>query len=129
MPETRGTHSERDANAIPVGADSGGVPSPASMASHFLTGDELSAERLAALLDRALELKRGRPDGAGAGALDARSVALVFERPSTRTRVSFEVAVSELGGTPLVLRGDELQLARGESVGDPARVLSRYVHA
>ncbi|HMC07343.1 MAG TPA: ornithine carbamoyltransferase [Solirubrobacterales bacterium] len=99
------------------------------MASHFLTGDELSAERLAALLDRALELKRGRPDGAGAGALDARSVALVFERPSTRTRVSFEVAVSELGGTPLVLRGDELQLARGESVGDTARVLSRYVHA
>jgi ornithine carbamoyltransferase len=57
------------------------------------------------------------------------SVALVFERPSTRTRVSFEVAVAELGGTPIVLRGDELQLARGESVADTARVLSRYVHA
>jgi len=52
----------------------------------------------------------------------------VFEKPSTRTRISFEVGVAELGGTPLVLRGDELQLSRGESVGDTARVLSRYVH-
>jgi ornithine carbamoyltransferase len=60
--------------------------------------------------------------------LAARSVALVFEKPSTRTRISFEVGVAELGGTPLVLRGDELQLSRGESVGDTARVLSRYVH-
>ena len=51
----------------------------------------------------------------------------MFEKPSTRTRVSFEVGVAELGGTPLVLRGDELQLARGESVADTARVLSRYV--
>jgi ornithine carbamoyltransferase len=53
----------------------------------------------------------------------------VFEKPSTRTRVSFEVGVAELGGTPLVLRGEELQLARGESVADTARVLSRYVAA
>ena len=53
----------------------------------------------------------------------------MFEKPSTRTRVSFEVGVAELGGTPLVLRGDELQLSRGESVGDTARVLSRYVQA
>lgn len=65
----------------------------------------------------------------GAGALERRSVAVVFEKPSTRTRVSFEVGVAELGGTPIVLRGDELQLARGESVGDTARTLSRYVHA
>ena len=54
-------------------------------------------------------------------------MALVFEKPSTRTRVSFEVGVAELGGTPVVLRGDELQLARGESVADTGRVLSRYV--
>jgi ornithine carbamoyltransferase len=96
---------------------------------HFLTGEELSAGELAALLDRALELKAGRADGEGAGALAGKMVALVFERPSTRTRVSFEVGVAELGGSPLVLRGDELQLARGESVGDTARTLSRYLHA
>jgi ornithine carbamoyltransferase len=99
------------------------------MARHFLTGEELSADELAALLNRALELKRGRVDGEGAGELAGRSVALVFERPSTRTRVSFEVGVAELGGTPVVLRGDEMQLTRGESLGDTGRVLSRYLHA
>ena len=98
------------------------------MARSFLTGEELSRDELAALLDRALELKAGRARGEGRDALRGRSVALVFEKPSTRTRVSFEVGVAELGGTPLVLREDELQLSRGESVGDTARVLSRYVH-
>jgi len=96
--------------------------------AHFLTGEELSPGALATLLERAAELKKGRP-GEGAGALAGRSVALVFERPSTRTRISFEVGVAELGGTPVVLRGDELQISRGESVGDTGRVLSRYVHA
>jgi ornithine carbamoyltransferase len=96
---------------------------------HFLTGEELSAEDLAALIDRAGELKRGRERGEGEAALAGRSVALVFEMPSTRTRISFEVGVAELGGTALLLRGEELQLARGESVEDTARVLSRYVHA
>src|SRR6202000_2797895 len=57
------------------------------------------------------------------------SVALVFEVPSTRTRVSFDVGVAELGGHPVVLRGDEMQLSRGESIGDTARVLPRYVDA
>jgi ornithine carbamoyltransferase len=94
----------------------------------FLTGEELDTAQLDQLLGRAAELKAGRPD-AGAGALDGRSVALVFERPSTRTRISFEVGVAELGGTPIVLRGDELQLSRGESVRDTGQVLSRYVHA
>src|SRR5919204_6004484 len=98
------------------------------MARHFLTGEELSPDELRALLDRALELKAGRGGGEGRGTLAAKSIALVFEKPSTRTRVSFEVGIAELGGTPLVLRGDELQLSRGESVGDTARVLSRYVH-
>jgi ornithine carbamoyltransferase len=97
------------------------------MARSFLTGEELSRGELGALLDRALELKAGRARGEGRDALRGRSVALVFEKPSTRTRVSFEVGVAELGATPLVLRGDELQLSRGESVGDTARVLSRYV--
>lgn len=97
--------------------------------THFLTGEELSRAELTQLLDRALELKAGRAAREGAGALAGRSVALVFEKPSTRTRVSFEVGIAELGGTPVVLRGDELQLTRGESIGDTGRVLSRYVHA
>jgi ornithine carbamoyltransferase len=97
------------------------------MSKDFITGEEL-AERLPELLDRAAELKAGRP-GEGSSALRGRSVALVFEQPSTRTRVSFEVGVAELGGTPIQLRADELQLSRGESVGDVARVLSRYLHA
>ena len=99
------------------------------MARHFLTGEELDRGELVALLDRAAELKAGRAVREGGGALAGRSVALVFERPSTRTRISFEVGVAELGGTPIVLRGDEMQLSRGESVGDTARVMSRYLHA
>jgi ornithine carbamoyltransferase len=89
---------------------------------HFLRGDELSADALEALLARALELKA---DPLGSRALAGRTVALVFEQPSTRTRTSFEAGVFELGGHPMVLRSDELQLKRGESVGDVARVLSR----
>ena len=95
----------------------------------FITGEELSADDLRGLLDRALELKRGREEGVGGNALTRRTVALVFEKPSTRTRISFEVAVAELGGTPVVLRGDEMQLTRGESIADTGRILSRYVHA
>ena len=97
------------------------------MAPDFITGEEL-LDRLPDLLDRAAVLKHARP-GEGESALAGRSVALVFEQPSTRTRVSFEVGVAELGGTPIQLRADELQLSRGESVGDVARVLSRYLHA
>jgi ornithine carbamoyltransferase len=99
------------------------------MARDFLTGEELNRRELNALLDRALELKAGRKTGEGAGELAGESVALVFEMPSTRTRVSFEVGVTELGGAPVILRGDELQLSRGESLGDTATVLSRYVQA
>jgi ornithine carbamoyltransferase len=99
------------------------------MARSFITGEELDRAELAALLDRAAELKAGRGDGLGGEALTRRSVALVFERPSTRTRISFEVGVAELGGTPIVLRGDELQLSRGESVADTGRVMSRFLAA
>jgi ornithine carbamoyltransferase len=98
------------------------------MPRHFLSGKELSGVELEALLERAAELKAGRPE-AGSTALGGRSVALVFEQPSTRTRVSLEVGVAELGATPIVLRGDELQLSRGESIADTARVLSRYLAA
>jgi ornithine carbamoyltransferase len=97
-------------------------------ASNFLTGEELDRAELMALLERAEELKRGRDRGEGADALAGRSVGLVFEKPSTRTRVSFEVGTAELGATPLVLRGDELQLTRGESFADTGRILSRYLH-
>jgi ornithine carbamoyltransferase len=96
---------------------------------HFLTGEELEAAELAALLDRATELKAGRAEGVGGDGIAGRTVALFFERPSTRTRVSFQVAVAELGGHPLPLRADELQLGRGESIADTAAVLSRYLHA
>jgi ornithine carbamoyltransferase len=96
------------------------------MPRHFLTGQELSPAELNALLDRALELKR---DPLAARPLEGRSVALIFQKPSTRTRVSFEAGVHELGGHPLVLRGDEMQLSRGESIRDTALVLSRHVAA
>jgi len=104
-------------------------PLPDPAAPHFLTGEELDRAQLEALLDRAAELKTGRDAGEGRESLAGRSVALIFERPSTRTRISFEVGVAELGATPLVLRGDELQLTRGESIGDTGRVMSRYLHA
>src|SRR5680860_1126939 len=104
----------------------------------FLTGEELGAFELAQLLDLAAELKTGRGvrhssgssrQTTNAGDLAGRSIALVFEKPSTRTRISFEVGVAELGATPIVLRGDELPLSRGESIGDTGRVLSRYLDA
>jgi ornithine carbamoyltransferase len=93
---------------------------------HFLTGDELTGGELERLIERALELKADR---LGSHALEGLSVALVFDKPSTRTRVSFETGVHELGGHALVLREGELQLARGESPRDTALVLSRMVHA
>ena len=96
---------------------------------NFLTGEELGAFELGKLLDRAAELKAGRGERVGADSLAGRSIALVFERPSTRTRISFDVGVAELGAHPVVLRGDEMQLSRGESATDTARVLSRYVDA
>jgi ornithine carbamoyltransferase len=91
-----------------------------------LTGAEITSNELDAILERALELKTDRW---ASRALDRRTVALVFEKPSTRTRVSMEVAVAQLGGTPLVLREGETQLSRGESLRDFALVLSRYVDA
>ena len=96
------------------------------MARHFLTGEELTTDELNGLVERALELKQDR---LRSRALEGLSVALVFDRPSTRTRVSFETGVFELGGRPLVLREGELQLSRGESPRDTALVLSRMVHA
>jgi ornithine carbamoyltransferase len=92
----------------------------------FLSVDDLSSDELVALLDGA---DRHKADRRPRQTLAGRTVALVFEKPSTRTRVSFEVAVHELGGHPLPLAGAELQLGRGETIEDTATVLSRYVHA
>ncbi len=96
------------------------------MTRHFLTGAELRPDELERLVDRAIELKADR---LASRALEGKSVALLFDLPSTRTRVSFETGVHELGGHPLVLREGELQLSRGESPRDTALVLSRMVHA
>jgi ornithine carbamoyltransferase len=103
-----------------------GADYDARVTRHFLTGEELTGDELGRLLDRALELKRDR---LASSALAGRSVALIFDKPSTRTRLSFEVGVSELGGHPVVLREGEMQVSRGESVRDTALVLSRFVHA
>lgn len=94
----------------------------------FVTGRELDSDEVRAVLARAREMKADRPE-TGAGTLAGRSVALIFEKPSTRTRISFEAGVHELGGHPIVLAGEALQLSRGESVADTARVMSRYVAA
>ncbi|MEP6954182.1 MAG: ornithine carbamoyltransferase [Solirubrobacteraceae bacterium] len=96
------------------------------MPRHFLTGAELSPADLHGLLARATELKA---DPRGSRALQDKVVALVFQKPSTRTRVSFEAGVVELGGHPMILRNDEMQLSRGESPRDTALVLSRHVDA
>jgi ornithine carbamoyltransferase len=99
------------------------LPDPAPTPRHFLTGAELSADQLTALIDRALELKAAPYSS---DALARQTVALIFEQPSTRTRVSFEAGIHELGGHPMVLRAQETQLTRGESVRDTAYVLSRH---
>jgi ornithine carbamoyltransferase len=103
-----------------------GADYDARVTRHFLTGEELTGEELEKLLDRAIELKRDR---LGSRALAGRSVALIFDKPSTRTRLSFEVGVHELGAHPVLLREGEMQISRGESVRDTALVLSRFVHA
>ncbi len=93
---------------------------------HFLTGAELTAAELDALLGRALELKEAP---LSSQALAGKSIALIFQKPSTRTRVSFEVGVHELGGHAVVLRSEEMQTSRGEALRDTALVLSRHVAA
>ena len=93
----------------------------------YLSVDDLSTEELTDLLGDAAAMK-AKPEK-HADALAGAHVALVFEKPSTRTRVSMEVGVASLGGHPVVLRGDELQLGRGENIEDTGRVLSLYVDA
>jgi ornithine carbamoyltransferase len=94
----------------------------------FLTLGEISSSELNLLLGLSTRFKSTRGK-AGGNLLKGKSVALLFEKPSTRTRVSFQVATSELGGSPIVLGANEIQLGRGETIEDTAKVLSRLVHA
>jgi ornithine carbamoyltransferase len=97
------------------------------MLRHFLADDDLTPAEQAEVLDLAAALKAQRYDGPKP--LAGRSVAVVFEKPSTRTRLSFEIGVAELGAHPVVLDAQSTQLGRGETIEDTARVLSRYVSA
>jgi ornithine carbamoyltransferase len=97
------------------------------MVRHYLSVDDLSDHELAVVLELAAKMKADR--SLYADALAGASVALVFEKASTRTRVSFEVGVAQLGGYPLPLSSGDLQLGRGETIEDTGRVLSRYVDA
>jgi ornithine carbamoyltransferase len=95
------------------------------MKKDFLSLWDLSSGEISALLGRALELKTQR--GAEGSPLAGKSIGLLFQKPSTRTRVSFEVGISQLGGHAISLNPAELQLGRGESLPDTARTLSRYL--
>ncbi len=97
------------------------------MEHDYLSVDDLSPKELSELLDLAADVK-ARPE-AYSGRLAGRSIALIFEKPSTRTRVSFEVGVAQLGAHPVVLSSSELQLGRGETIEDTGRVLARYLDA
>jgi ornithine carbamoyltransferase len=99
------------------------------MLRHFLADDDLTPAEQAQVLDLADELKAKRYAGRPGGPLQGRAVAVVFEKPSTRTRLSFEVGIAELGAHPVILDAQSTQLGRGETIEDTARVLSRYVSA
>ncbi len=99
---------------------------------HFLDIHTTDPAALRSMIDRALAIKaarNGRPKGErdDEQPLRGRMVALIFEKPSTRTRVSFDVGVRQMGGETMVLSGREMQLGHGETIADTARVLSRYV--
>jgi ornithine carbamoyltransferase len=98
---------------------------PAAGPKHFLDLKDFTPAELRAMLDAAARFKRTRRGGKKP--LAGKSLAMIFEKPSTRTRVSFEVAMRELGGDVIVLSSRDMQLGRGETVADTARVLSRYV--
>ena len=96
---------------------------------HFLDIDALDTGTLRAIVDLALAMKRKGHTPKSVKLTQAPVLAMIFEKPSTRTRVSFEVAIHQLGGTAIVLSPQDMQLGRGETLADTARVLSRYVDA
>ena len=107
------------------GGRPGNQESGAGPPRHFLDIDQYDAGELRDILDLGFAYKNGRRDRP----LDGKTLALIFEKPSTRTRVSFEVAMRQLGGDTVVLGTADSQLGRGETIADTARVLSRYVDA
>jgi ornithine carbamoyltransferase len=101
-----------------------------SAVRHFLDLNVIPRRQLREMINISRAMKKKRLDGSGGrGPLAGRTLAMIFERPSTRTRVSFEVAMRQLGGEAIMLTADEMQLGRGETLADTARVLSRYVDA
>mgnify|MGYP003596689451 CR=1 FL=1 len=106
-----------------------GKPGPGPKPKDLISIADLPREDILRLLEsaEAFWVRRGRR-GSHGRPLQGKSLAMIFEKPSTRTRVSMEIAAAELGGHPLYLSANELQLGRGETVADTARVLSRYVH-
>ena len=95
----------------------------------LLTLQDYTPDEINGFLMAADRFKRGNADPDEMNILSGKSIVLLFQKPSTRTRVSFEVAIDQLGGHPIILGWRESQLGRGESIADTARVLSRYVDA
>src|SRR5687768_6253915 len=96
---------------------------------HFLNLDDFDAMTLRGMLSQAVELKKRLKNGDRPLILKDKVLAMIFERQSTRTRVSFDVGMRQLGGETIMLSGQEMQLSREETLGDTAKVLSRYVDA
>jgi ornithine carbamoyltransferase len=96
---------------------------------HFLDLDRLATSELRGVLDLGKGFKSGQTPNGQDRPLSGKTLAMIFEKPSTRTRVSFEVGIHQLGGKAVVLEPSSTQLGRGETVADTARVLSRYVDA
>ena len=106
------------------------APTPAGLAGRdLLSVDQLDRDQLIELLDLADHLKLLQGRGVAHRLLPGRTLAMIFQKPSTRTRVSFEVGIGQLGGSAVVLSASEMQLGRGESIEDTGIVLSRYVDA
>ena len=96
---------------------------------NILTLDELDSKEIEHLLELAIELKKEQKKGHEKPILQNKTLAMIFEKPSTRTRVSFEVGMLQLGGHAITLSSDNLQMSRGEAISDTAKTLSRYVDA
>lgn len=96
---------------------------------HFLDLSEIPADELRRVIDVSKDLKARRKAGEVDKPLAGKTLAMVFDKPSTRTRVSFDLAMRQLGGETIMLTGQEMQLGRGETIADTARVLSRFVDA
>jgi ornithine carbamoyltransferase len=107
------------------------MDSSAAVPRHFLGLLDLTTAQLRKILEMSAGMKKARVKGTAYGSqpLEGKTLAMIFDRPSTRTRVSFDIAMRQLGGETIMLTGSEMQLGRGESIADTARVLSRYVEA